>query len=238
MKTGVKKGTKAAILVVIALLPILFGIYLSYPKRTPLPYIGKAVAKGEGGIISKTNSQINEEVGAEPLRIELLLPKDSSRLDTFLKMPAIATNGAEPPEMHELFLRAIKFLEDGFTEENKETILQSLGELESALLGCKDPAARVPLLLFIGAVYRHLQEWQEAIDRFDEVPQLYPDSPLASLAVAAMGRVYEKDLREWDKAEERYFWVLDHYPHSYEAQPAGEGLDRIRILRHHEAKNE
>lgn len=178
--------------------------------------------------VRRIGSMLPEEL--EP-KIELILPKSKERLETYLTATAIATNGKEPRRVHALLMRSLTLMEKGITEENKEALLKSIQRLNEALLFYKDQRYAPQLLMFIAAYYRDLREYEKAIAVLEKVRSLYPDSPLASLAAAAEGRIYEDDLKKLDKAEERYLLILSKYADTLEKEAAMDGLDRLRMKR-------
>lgn len=175
--------------------------------------------------IRRIGSGLPEDI--EP-RVNLILPANKSRLETFLQTTAIATNGREPMRVHRLLMNALNLLEEGMISDNKEILMRSVDELETALAYYDDPKYAPQMLMFIGAFYRDIRNYKKAIEVFDKVYNVYPESDYASLAVAAAGRVYEDDLKDWENAEKSYLIVLDRYSESYEVEPAQDGLDRLR----------
>jgi len=175
--------------------------------------------------ISRMGSGLFEDLVPQ---MQLILPSNKNRLDTFLRTAAIATNGKEPMRIHRLLMEAITMLEKGLVEEDKKLLLRSIRNLETSLSYYKDPQYAPQLLMFIGVYYRNLQESQKAIEIFDKVVRLYPSSPYVSLAIASMGRIYEEDLRDLEKAEKMYLKILERYGDSYEVEKAKEGLNRLR----------
>lgn len=175
--------------------------------------------------IRRIGSGLPEEL--QP-KIELVLPKNKERLETFMTKTAIATNGKEPLRVHRLLMKALHLMEEGIVEEKKETLLKSIAKLEEALLFYSDPRYAPQLLMFVGAYYKDFREYWQAVAVFEKVRDLYPDSSVASLAVAAMGRLYEEKLDKLDKAQEMYEMVLEKYGDSFEKEEAMNGLDRVR----------
>lgn len=55
-------------------------------------------------------------------------------------------------------------------------------------------------------------DFQSAIKTYEEILELYPDSPLAYKAQFLIAFVYSENLKDIEKAQENYRKVIDKYP--------------------------
>jgi outer membrane protein assembly factor BamD (BamD/ComL family) len=60
--------------------------------------------------------------------------------------------------------------------------------------------------------YSEQGDFQSAINTYEEILKLYPDSPLAYKARFLIAFVYSENLKNKDKARENYQKVIDKYP--------------------------
>jgi outer membrane protein assembly factor BamD (BamD/ComL family) len=54
--------------------------------------------------------------------------------------------------------------------------------------------------------------FESAIDTYESILELYPDSPRAYKAQFLIGFVYSENLKDQPKAKENYLKVIDNYP--------------------------
>lgn len=60
--------------------------------------------------------------------------------------------------------------------------------------------------------YSEKGEFQSAIKTYEEILELYPDSPRVYKAQFLIGFVYSENLKEYEKARENYKKVIEKYP--------------------------
>jgi outer membrane protein assembly factor BamD (BamD/ComL family) len=60
--------------------------------------------------------------------------------------------------------------------------------------------------------YSEQGDFQSAIDTYEDILKLYPDSPLAYKAQFLIAFVYSENLKDLDKAKENYQKVIEKYP--------------------------
>jgi outer membrane protein assembly factor BamD (BamD/ComL family) len=60
--------------------------------------------------------------------------------------------------------------------------------------------------------YSEQGDFQSAISTYEDILELYPDSPLAYKARFLIAFVYSENLKDKDKAKENYEEVIEKYP--------------------------
>jgi outer membrane protein assembly factor BamD (BamD/ComL family) len=60
--------------------------------------------------------------------------------------------------------------------------------------------------------YSEQGDFQSAIDTYEDILKLYPDSPLAYKAQFLIAFVYSENLKDMAKAKEHYRKVIEQYP--------------------------
>lgn len=122
-------------------------------------------------------------------------------------------------ETVEIFNKAIK-------EHSKEKHMEAIAKLEDIVSDMTDSRNKVQLLLYIGAYYSYIGEYEEAIDVFEKVVKAYPDSRLAPLAECAIAVIYGEKIQDFAKSQDAYNKILTDYPQSPEAVLAKQALQK------------
>ena len=102
-------------------------------------------------------------------------------------------------------------------DEDKIEHIKAIHAMEEAVDNQTD-LDRVPLLLFIGAYYAHLHEYEEASWVFQRIYLQYADSSYASLAMMADAVLRQEHLENKEEAEALKKKIMSLYPHSFEAK--------------------
>jgi len=123
-------------------------------------------------------------------------------------------------KINEQFGKAVK-------EGSKAAYLNNIRQFEEIVDKHPDPKYDVQFLLFVGAYYKHLEEYDKAIEILQRVVDNYRRSSLASIAQCAIGIIYEEKLQDTKKAEAAFRKVISDYPNSPEVDEAVSGLHRL-----------
>lgn len=156
------------------------------------------------------------QIGRKP-QVILLIKNRPDRVIQLLAPCPIYVSDEKPREIPELFDEAVLNIAEAVKTKDAAKHLESIKMLEKMLEEHPNPKYDVQFLLYIGAYYEYLLYHEDAIKTFEKVLRRYPDSPLASLAQAAIGVIYEEKLHDINKAREAFKAVLDNYPYSLEA---------------------
>jgi len=123
-------------------------------------------------------------------------------------------------KINEQFGKALK-------EGSRIEYLNNIRQFEEIVDKHPDPKYDVQFLLFIGAYYKHLEEYDKAIAVFQRIADNYSRSSLASIAQCAIGIIYEEKLHNTEKARIAFRKVISNYPNSPEVDEAVSGLRRL-----------
>ena len=150
------------------------------------------------------------------------------RLEELLK-PALLFVGLQPhPQMQPFLPGLVRKINQGILDGDLASRRQDLKSLEIILEGVTDPELAVPLRLYVGACDAQLGQTLRAALHFQWVTQKCPEHPLASLAWAARGTIYQKNLNDPDAARTCFGQILARYSRSPEAPAARHALEALR----------
>ena len=186
-----------------------------------LPLVPQALADEEW-------AQMQElyQIGVKP-QVALLISTGEDRVRELLRPCSIYISDRKNSQIPDILRETVVIFNQAIKEKNKAKHLEAISKFEEILESFPNKKYDVQFLLFIGAYYNYLGEYQEAIDTFENAVLRYPDSHLASLAQCATGVIYEEGLLDKKKALESYRKVLLKYPNSPEASFARSGIDHL-----------
>lgn len=165
-------------------------------------------------------------IGKSPVA-ELVIGGGPERLDELLQ-PALLYLGVQTEPMIQPFvLLRVREMNQAILENRLDSAAAGLRGLETAVQQMTDPEVAVPLRLFLGAANVRMGYPRRACLHFQWVHVNAPQHPLASLALAAVGRTTERSLRNPEAAAAYFREVLERHPKSPEAQQAREFFIRI-----------
>jgi TolA-binding protein len=119
-------------------------------------------------------------------------------------------------------------LNKALKERSKEKYRENIDKFEKLISGNPDPEYEFQFLLFIGAYYSHIGDYEGAIRSFRKGIDKYPLSSLVSIARCAIGLISEEKLLRRDEAIAEYNAILLKYPGSPEAYEAARGIERLK----------
>lgn len=112
-------------------------------------------------------------------------------------------------------------------QQNKSEISpSSIHEMEAAILN-QNEIDPIPVLLFTGAYYASVDDYDNALRLFGMVQEKYPWSHFASLAVMAQAEVYRSYLNNPEMSALKAREVLSRYPNSVESEEAKQLLENL-----------
>ncbi|MBL7157888.1 MAG: FecR domain-containing protein [Candidatus Omnitrophica bacterium] len=156
------------------------------------------------------------QIGKKP-QVVLLVKNTPDRVRQLLAPCPIYITDEKPREIPKTLEEALVKIEEAIKTGDNQKHLEAIGLLERIASERPEASYATPLTLYIGAYYSYAGEPKKAIETFKGFLAEYPDSPLASIAQAAIGVIYEEDLNDEAKAKEAYSSVLNKYPNSLEA---------------------
>lgn len=151
-------------------------------------------------------------------QVALLISDGRNRTRQLLRPCAIYISDVEPRTVSESLEETIKIIDQAIKTKDTAKHLEGIKRLEDILSKYPNPNYEPQLLLFIGSYYNYLNMPQEAIRSFAEVYAKYPQSTFASIAIYAIGIIYEEKLSDKSEAGRYYDLVLEKYPGSPEAR--------------------
>ncbi|MBF0217600.1 MAG: tetratricopeptide repeat protein [Candidatus Omnitrophica bacterium] len=119
-------------------------------------------------------------------------------------------------------------LNKALKERSKEKYMENIDKFEKLIMRAPNPEYEFQFLLFIGAYYSHISDYEGAIRTFRKGIDKYPGSSLVSIARCAIGLIYEEKMARRDEAIAEYKSILEQYPGSPEAYEASNGLERLK----------
>jgi tetratricopeptide (TPR) repeat protein len=165
-------------------------------------------------------------IGTKP-QIALLISTGKTRTRELLSGTPLYistdASGILPKEIERIATQISDAIKSGSRQQHLDTML----EFERLVNKYPNPKYGVQFLLFIGAYYKHLGEYNKAIDIFQKVIDDYHVSNLRSIAQCAIGIIYEENLRDIPNAKLAYQKVIANYPRSPEVDEARAGFGRI-----------
>jgi len=156
------------------------------------------------------------QIGRKP-QVILLVTNRPNRAKQLLRPCPIYISDEKPRVIPIVLEEAVLKIKDALESKDKAKHLESIKLLEKIVNEHPNPKYDVQFLLYIGTYYEFLNYHKEAIRAFERVVEKYPDSPLASMAVCAIGIIYEDKLEDQEAADRAFKQVLERYPHSLEA---------------------
>ncbi len=166
-------------------------------------------------------------IGQAPLAA-LVIGGGPERLEELLK-PALLFVGLQPhPQMQPFLPGLVRKINQGILDGDLAACRQDLKSLEIILEDVTDPELAVPLRLYVGACDAQLGQTLRATLHFRWITQKCPEHPLASLAWAARGTIYQNGLNDPDAARTCFGQILARYSRSPEAPVARKALEALR----------
>ncbi len=150
-------------------------------------------------------------------QVVLLINNSPERTLELLKPCAIYISDTKPREIPRAIETALSRIYKAIKSGKKEDHLEAIHTLEGIIEKHPNPKYDVQFLLYIGAYYRYIGMYDESIKTFENIVSKYPGSSLSSMALCAIGYIYEHDLHDEIKAIRAYDKVVKAYPYSLEA---------------------
>jgi tetratricopeptide (TPR) repeat protein len=163
------------------------------------------------------------QIGKKP-QVSLLIKSSSGRVYELLRPCPLYVSDEKPRDIPEVFETAVRKIEEALKTGDISKHLEAIRLLETMVNRYPNPRYNPQFLLYIGSYYEYIGMHQKAIDSFERVVRLYPDSQYASLALAAQGVIYEAKIGDIYLADKTYKKILKDYPNSLEAILAEEKL--------------
>ncbi|MFA4843122.1 MAG: tetratricopeptide repeat protein, partial [Candidatus Omnitrophota bacterium] len=160
-------------------------------------------------------------------QVALLISTGPTRTRELLSATPLYISSKRSSILAEKFEPVANEINRAIRERSRERHIDGIRKLEEIVNKYPNPAYDVQFLLFIGAYYKYLGEYEMAIATFERVVNDYPNSSLASIAQCAIGIIYEEKLKDLERAKTAYQKVLSNYPQSPEVEEASAGLSRI-----------
>ncbi len=152
-------------------------------------------------------------------RAILLIGMGQNRFRELLKPCAIYLRIQSSDENVSSIAVVAREIQDAVESDDQERHLAAVERLEDKIEK-QSELSRAPLLLFTGAYYYYLEEYQDAARIFSDVSLKYPRSGYASLALLAEAAVQNEKLANVEKAKLLAREILSRYPESPEAAEA------------------
>lgn len=187
--------------------------------------LGQETEIGPGGIPQVPKRLSEEEwlsleelyqIGRKP-HVILCVKYTPDRVMQLLKPCPLYVSDEKPRQVPRLMEEAVLKVEEAVRADSAINHLEAINVLERILKEYPNQKYDVQLLLYVGAYYEYIGRHNDAIRSFEDVIKRYPDSPLASLAMAAIGVIYEDKLNDPVRGEEIFRTILKLYPNSLEA---------------------
>jgi len=152
------------------------------------------------------------------VQVALIISNGRHRTRELLRPCLLYISEAGPRTISESLEETLEIIDDAIKTNNREKHLLGIARIERVLAKYSNAEYEPQLLLFIGSYYNYLTMYQEAIETFQEVVRKYPRSTYASIALYAIGILYDESLNNRDKAKEYYGLIIKDYPKSPEAE--------------------
>ena len=169
------------------------------------------------------------QIGRKP-QVVLLVKNTPDRAKQLLAPCPIYISDELPRELPKSMEDAVLKIAYAVKTKDFAKHLESVKMLEKIAEESRDTRYSVQLLLYVGAYYEYLGLHDNAIAVFKEVLLRHSDSPLASIAAAAIGIIDEEKLGDPKAANEAYSLVLMKYPNSLEAIWVEEKLGIKKVI--------
>jgi hypothetical protein len=161
------------------------------------------------------------QIGRDP-DVAVVVGSGPGRVEELLKGALLYVSKRVESGIHPLVRERVRQLNEALWE-GRDLDLRAVKILEMAVGYAKDSEVAVPLRLYAGSVAIRRGDMAGARLHFEQVVEEFPDHPQASLALAAMGELAERQ-KGTEKARELFKQVLSDYPKSPEAVLAHEFL--------------
>jgi len=167
----------------------------------------------------------------EKEQVAILISTGKTRVRELLSLTPLYISSDKKSALPKEITRIAALFNKAIEEGSREKHIDTIREFENLIKTYPNPKYDVQFLLFIGAYYDYLGEYDKAIGVFRRVIDEYPKSRLASLAQCAIGIIYEEELGRPEKARLAYTKVIANYPESPELDEATLGLNRLAATR-------
>lgn len=165
------------------------------------------------------------QIGQEPW-VALVVGGGPERVDELFRPALLYLSSWSHPQLQDFFRKTVRELNAAVLKDDFSRQEINLKILEMTLNDITDQRFAVPLRFFAGACAARIGDPQRAYTHFSWVARQCPDAPLASLSVAAIAVLAEKQMRNPSLVHESYQKILDRYPKSPEAVLAREYFRR------------
>ena len=163
-------------------------------------------------------------IGGNSQLAELVIGAGPERLKELLKPALLYLSDQSDFLLQPLFRKYVERLNASLLNGKMIGRKRNLQILEQGLKTLPNPELEVPLRLYVGAYYAHMDFPHRAQFHFQRIIERVPDHPLASLALAAIAQVAQKQLQDEALARESFQQLLAQYPNSPEAALAKQFL--------------
>jgi len=161
-------------------------------------------------------------------QVALLIGTDSNRVEELLAPCMLFVYDEPPRKLPEEIEDIILSIKEAVDNDNMELHKQTADRLHNFIIRHPNKLYDVQFLLFLGAYYYFIEDYNKSIELFNKVIDGYPDSKLQSLAICAKAFIYEKTLKDIKKARQLYQDILDFYSNTPEADYAKKALARLK----------
>ena len=138
-------------------------------------------------------------------------------MDELLEPALLFVSVNNHPELQPFLRKVLGEMNGAILKGDLSTQGKNLNVLEMALENMTDAQIAVPLQLFAGTMAARLGDPARATTHFRRVGAKFPAHPLASLALAALGAVTQREWKDPVLARQYFNQVLAKYPKSPEA---------------------
>lgn len=151
-------------------------------------------------------------------QIALVISNGKYRVKELLRPCPLLISDFKPRTISRSLEETVAVIDRAIKENDKEKHLEGIRRLEEILVNYPSPEYEPQLRLFIGAYYNYLNMPAKAIASFADVADKYPRSTFASMALCAMGIVYQESLSDTKASRGCFDMVLTKYKDSPEAR--------------------
>jgi tetratricopeptide (TPR) repeat protein len=181
-------------------------------------------------IMAEEWSRLEElyRIGKKP-QVVLMIKNTPDRVRQLLAPCAIYVSDEKPRDIPREFELVVRKIEEALKSGDDSKHLDAITLLEKMVSEHPNPKYGPQFLLYIGSYYEYMARHTQAIRAFQRVLDEYANSPLASIAQAAIGVIYKEKIGDSVKAREAFSKVLKNYYDSLEAIFAEEELGIRKI---------
>jgi len=151
-------------------------------------------------------------------QVALLISNGRYRTRELLRPCPIYISDKEPGPLSESLGEIVNMVDKAVKENNMAGHMEAIRRLEVIVELNPDKKYVPQLLLFIGSYYNYLNMLDKAVNTFQLVADEYQDTTFASMALYAIGIIYDEKKYDQDMGNQYYKRILIHYPNSPEAQ--------------------